>query len=90
MRCGPVGGPARTAQAGQFHAAVLKRKAVAFAEIIRRPVYAVVFGLDHGAAFAADQELPGVRTVGMVARDERPLLSSRCTNPISTRNSRLR
>jgi hypothetical protein len=49
---------------------VLERKAVAFAQILSRSVHPFVFGLDRGAAFAADQELPGVGMLWMVARNK--------------------
>jgi len=49
---------------------VLEREAVAFAEILGRPVNPFVFRFDHGAALAADQELPAVGMVGVVAGDE--------------------
>ena len=66
-----VSSPAGTAHARELHAAVLEREAVAFAEILGRPVNPFVFRFDHGAALAADQELPAVGMVGVVAGDKR-------------------
>ena len=43
---------------------------MALAEIVGRPGDPLVFRLHHRAAFTADQELPGVRVIGMVAGDE--------------------
>lgn len=70
--------PANTTHAGQLHAAVLQRKTVTLSKIRGRPVYPLVFRLDHGAAFPADQKLPRMGMVRVVAGDKR----SRAVKPV--------
>jgi hypothetical protein len=49
---------------------VIEHEAVAFTEIRSRPCNSPVLCLDDGPALAADQELPGVRVIRMLARNE--------------------